>query len=464
MAENPNVKVIVIHQIAEEPFTKSDIPSHSKLYRLVPCGLGTVWQESLTSYLNRLAWRHHVPPRHLVAQEIVPYLNTGYTRHQLGPFSRESALSINGNETAAWEWATILERLTKRSDLHLLTLLWWVGDLRTSRFFRIQPAWCPLCYAEWKDRDQPIYDPFMWTLQVVTICGKHKRRLEDHCPHCQKRQPFIKFSARPGHCTYCNTWLGSEASIGLVQQISQEQVEWQEWIICSLEELHNTSISSGMLSWGRFFSNLSACFEAKGEQSRLAEIVGLARGNFACWLNWSKTPTLESILEFCYVCNVTPLQVLTGDLGAIKQVIQKGKLFRQPRPRHSNRSVDREHCLKRIQAILDGREEPLGYVQLAQQLGYSGHTLLYHFPQECALLTKQIKERRRQRKEQRIARVQEEVRQATLAIHAQGIYPSQNKVADLLTDHNLLFMPEAKEIWRASCQELGWDRRNKADL
>jgi hypothetical protein len=27
----------------------------SRLYGLVPCGLGTVWTESLTSYLNRLA-------------------------------------------------------------------------------------------------------------------------------------------------------------------------------------------------------------------------------------------------------------------------------------------------------------------------------------------------------------------------------------------------------------------------
>jgi len=464
MAENPAVKVMVIHRITKELFTKSDISSHSKLYGLVPCGLGTVWQESLTSYLNRLAWRHHVPPRHLVAQEIVPYLSTGYTRNQLGSFSRESALSINGNDTVAREWATILERLTMRSDLHLLTLLWWVGDLQTSRFFRIQPAWCPLCYEEWKNGNRPIYDPFMWALQVVTICRKHRRRLENHCPHCQKRQPFIKFSAQPGHCTHCNTWLGTEGSTELAEQISQEQIEWQEWVICVLEELHNGSISSGVLSWEPFFGNLAACFETRGEQSRLAEITGLARGPFACWLNRSQTPTLQSILEFCYVCNVTPSQVMMGNLTPLKQVIIEGKPHRTPRARRPFRPVDREHCLGRIQAILDGHEEPLGYVQLAEQLGYSGHSLLYHFPQECALLTKQVKELRRQQKEQRIARVQEEVRQATLAIHLQGVYPSLNKVADLLSDPNLLFMPEARSTWRTLCRELGWERHSKANL
>jgi transcriptional regulator with XRE-family HTH domain len=256
-------------------------------------------------------------------------------------------------------------------------------------------------------------------------------------------------------------WLGSFASAE--EPPNPETIEWQRWVAHALEELHSAIVSSDMLSWERFFSNLAACFEAKGEQSRLAEIAGLARGQLAVWLRRSHTPTLASLLEFCYVCNVTPLQVLTGDLASLKQVIQEGKPHRSPRARRSFRSVDREHCLKRIQAILDGREEPLGYVQLAQQLGYSGHALLYHFPQECALLTKQIREHRRQRKEQRLASVREEVRQATLAIHAQGIYPSQNKVGDLLSDPNLFFQPEVKAIWRALCRELGWDRgRNSA--
>ena len=210
--------------------------------------------------------------------------------------------------------------------------------------------------------------------------------------------------------------------------------------------------------------NLSRSCEGRGEQSRLAELAGLARGQLATWLRRSHTPTLQSILEFCYVCNVTPLQILTGDLTPLKRVIQEGKPSRSPRARRPFRSVDREHCLGRIQAILDGREEPLGYVQLAQQLGHSGQVLLYHFPQECALLSQQIKEHRRRRKEQRVVQVQEEVRQAMLTLHAQEVYPSQNKVADLLSDPNLLFQPEAKATWRALCQELGWDRGRTSAL
>jgi transcriptional regulator with XRE-family HTH domain len=454
MTENPVVKVMLMRHITEEQFKGTDIPARSKLYGLVPCGLGTVWQESLTSYLNRLAWRHHTPPRHLAAQELLPRLSQNYSRRQLGGFSWGSAMGINGNNATAQEWATILEDLTRRSDLHLLTLQWWVGDLEPHKLLREKPAWCPACYAEWKDQEKPIYEPLLWTFQVVTMCMKHHRMLEEHCPNCQKRQSIIRFQATLDQCTRCNTWLGSTT----LNPPKPETIEWQEWVISALDELRRAIVSSGALFWQQFFTNISESFEAKGEQSRLAELAGLARGQLATWLRRSHTPTLQSILEFCYVCNVKPLQVLTGNLSSLKRVIQEGKPYRSPRARRPLRTLDREYCLERIQAILDGREEPLGYVQLAQQLGYSGNILLYHFPHECALLSQQIKEHRRQRKERRLALVQEEVRQATLTIHAQGIYPSQNKVADLLSDPNVLFQPEVKATWRTLCRELGWDR------
>jgi len=467
MTKHAAVKVMIMPPGREENcsptlFQRNEIPPRSKLYGLVPCGLGTIFQESLTSYLNRLAGLHHVPPQHLVAQEIVPHLSHGYSRQQLSVFSWSSAMSINGNGPLAHSCASILEDLTKRSDLHLLTLQWWVGDLPPHKLLREKPAWCPACYAEWKDQGIPVYEPLLWTFQVVTMCLKHCRQLEEHCPHCERRQPFIRCQTPLDRCTRCKAWLGSSAQASAASK--PEVIEWQRWVMHALEGLRSAVASSDIPPWEQFFTNLSTSCEGRGEQSRLAELAGLARGQLATWLRRSHTPTLQSLLEFCYVCNVTPLQVVRGNLTVLKQVIQEGKPYRSPRARRPFRSVDREHCLKRIQAILDGREEPLGYVQLAQQLGHSGRILLYHFPQECALLSQQIKEHRRQRKEQRLAQVQEEVRQATRALHTQGIYPSQNKVADLLSDPNLLFQPEAKATWRALCRELGWDRGRTSAL
>src|SRR6266446_9601002 len=113
MTERPKVLVTTIHHIPEEQFIRNETPSRSKLYGFVPAGLGTVWQESLTSYLNRLAWHHHVPPLHLAAQEIFPHLTQSYSRNQLSVFSWSTSMSVNGNGPLAREWATILEGLTK---------------------------------------------------------------------------------------------------------------------------------------------------------------------------------------------------------------------------------------------------------------------------------------------------------------------------------------------------------------
>jgi transcriptional regulator with XRE-family HTH domain len=456
--ENPAVKVMPMHHIPEGLVKGNDIPARSKLYGLAPCGLGTVWSESLTSYLNRLAGLHHVPPQHFVAEVIVPHLSQGYSRRHLSVFSWSTAMSVNGNGPLAREWASILEGLTKRADLHFLTLQGWVGDLPPHKLLREKPAWCPACYAEWKDQGKPIYEPLLWMFPTVTICMKHLCRLEEYCPGCEKRQSFIRVQSALDECTRCRTWLGSPTPA--LVSLSAEIIEWQRWVIHALEELRSALVASALPPWEQFFTNLSRSCEARGEQSRLAELTGLARGQLATWLRRSHTPTLGSLLEFCYVCNVTPLQVLLGSLAPLKQVIADGKPHRSPRARRSRRAFDREHCSERIQAILDGREEPLGYCSLAQQLGYSKRVLRYHFPQECALLSQHIKQYRRQRAEQRVEQIREEMRQAVLALHAQGMYPSQNKVADLLSNPNvLLFQPEAKAVWRALCQELGWDRR-----
>jgi hypothetical protein len=42
MTENHAVKVAITHLQTEELFARNDIPARSKLYGLVPCGLGIV--------------------------------------------------------------------------------------------------------------------------------------------------------------------------------------------------------------------------------------------------------------------------------------------------------------------------------------------------------------------------------------------------------------------------------------
>ena len=88
-----------------------EMPPRSRLYHLPPLGVGTLWVESLTSYVNRLAWTYRVSPRVLVAQEIDPLLSSEYQVHslvQLATFSRSGAMGINGTGNLTVEWSTSL--------------------------------------------------------------------------------------------------------------------------------------------------------------------------------------------------------------------------------------------------------------------------------------------------------------------------------------------------------------------
>lgn len=442
------------------PFQASEFPPRSRLYGLVPCGFGTLYQESLTSYLNRLGWRHHVSPRDLVAQEVVPFLNYAYPKLQLAAFSRGPGMQINGTGSIALEWANFLERLTMRSDLHMLTLDFWIGNLLSRGHLRKIPAWCPTCYAERAEQGLPLYQPMLWMLQVVTVCPRHKRELEDRCQHCQKTQSVIARKAHPGHCTQCNAWLGISFDDTKPLSVDQEAIHWQEWIIHVLNELH---LAAGTFSWKQFFASLACCMENRGVCSRLAELTGFSRDVFYIWLGrkqtrYSQTPSLETILEFCYACNVTPLQVMSN-ADALLHAIWDKTLPRYHRPGRFTRSrVDRRYAQELLQSVLDGREELTSVKHLAQRLGHHQSLLWRYFPQECALIARRNEEHEKQRRKEHEAHVCEEIRQAVLMLHAQNIFPSHRKVRDLLSDPDLIRMPEAAATWHSVRRELGLEQ------
>jgi hypothetical protein len=172
---------------------KDDMPPRSRLYHFAPQGTGTPLIESLTSYINRLAWAYRINPRALVAQEIVPNLDGLYRlpRNQMGLFALTYAMSINGAGKTAVDWSAALERLTMRLDLRYLNVHLWASELPGRGLLRATPAWYPVCYEDWRNDDLPIYQPLLWMLQAVTICLKHRLRLEEQCPNCHKYQAII---------------------------------------------------------------------------------------------------------------------------------------------------------------------------------------------------------------------------------------------------------------------------------
>ena len=450
--------VVQIRNSWPTPLPEEYVLPRSRLYDLAPYEIGTPWCESLTGYINRLGWTHHVPPRALVAQEIVPRLD----EHQrlaapVGVFGTKWAMSLNGAGAATRPWIKVLGYLTTRFDFHLLTLPSWVGDLSPRWQLRETPAWCPVCLTDWQTMGYPLYQPLLWMIRVITICPRHKIPLISHCFHCQKPQlVFAPSKKRPGECTSCGQWLGKETNSD--QDVSEELVTWQEWIWERLKELQAASFAAGVLTWEPFFRHLATYLHEQKGYSRLAQATGIERTVLYRWVDPADAynPALETILKFCYVCQVTPLQVMNGQLDPLQLIVQRGTELRSPLPHRQNRRLDRERCQVALHAAFDDKNEPLALSYVAQQLGYEdARQLMYHFPEECKLVAQRAKAYRQQRKAQRLAQVRENIQKVVLSLHTQGIYPSLHKVQSFLP-RGLMKSPEAREAWHDALQGIGF--------
>lgn len=211
------------------------VPRRSRLYYLEPIGVGTSYVESLTGYICRLALAHCVSPRTLIRQEILPMSNQSSKNQScVTKFpSVEFAVNINGRGVVAQKYVQGLKSLTLKGNLQSLTMLAWkwktlAGGGDPTTHLR---AWCPECYQDWRSAQQPMYEPLLWSLAAVTVCPRHRKRLQSKCPHCGQQQRLIAGKMRPGYCSKCQQWLGclsdfepsDEAVIAL-------ELEWHIWV------------------------------------------------------------------------------------------------------------------------------------------------------------------------------------------------------------------------------------------
>ncbi len=430
-----------------------ELPPRSRLYHLVPQALETMWCESLTGYINRLGWTHHVSPRSLVAEVINQELPK--PSPFVAVFCLQAAMGLNGNGEQAGIWAEVVGQLTAQADLHCLTLASLLGDFPPIRILRRTPAWCPACLAEWKTTRKILYQPLLWMIQLVTICPAHRTLLLDQCPVCHKRQKVLATNkTQPFECTSCAHWLGRGASAVPENEETAQLISWQTWVISALEELHATSLQGGILSWKPFFTQLSSYLKERRAYSRVAQAIGTGKENFHRWVN-DQDPTLETLLKFCYRCEITPWQVMNGKLEPLERVLREGACRAAPLPPRRQQRLDHERCLRHLHVALSESAAPPSLRQVGRQLGYNSTALLtYHFPEACALIIQRHAEYREQRKEQRLLKLREDIRQAVFSLYAQGEYPLRYKLSTIFPN-GVMRQREATEAWRAALRELG---------
>lgn len=209
----------VIWDVNQEPSF-----SPSVLYHLEPLGVGTPFVESLTSFLKRLAHIHHLTVADLVA------FCSKQTSEKAMPSTIHKLFWIDSITQSGRLWFRLLSRLTCRHEVVYLTMAHWERLLNPYRLLRERQAWCPLCYATWLNKDEPVYEPLLWRLQQVDTCLIHQCKLVHTCPACGQQFPTITYNGAVAFCPKCQTWLGNEAHNNNPIAITSESYQFSQTV------------------------------------------------------------------------------------------------------------------------------------------------------------------------------------------------------------------------------------------
>ena len=462
----PDERDEVIHEgwVEEQPV----LLPHSRLYHLEPIGIGTPYVESLTSYVTRLAEAHSVSLRDLLIHELAPHLSQLVHRDTgdlkagaVSPFLMHSA-ALNGPTTTARRMVQGLEQLTGWDNLHVLTLLPFTGVLSARKLLRRTQAWCSFCFERWRELEMPLYEPLLWSFENLSLCPLHGEPLQTHCPFCACSRSPLAARFQPGYCCCCNRWLGQifQGRTSWLSYVVDESWKQQQWIGKMLGEVLAVAPSfSQPLCRDDAITVLSTYVNSHlgGRRAVAARRLSLTQSTLGQWLDGKHIPQVRNLLQVCCSLGISLLSLLKGMADEFPLAgEQTWKLPASEASRRSFRKFDAETLQQALQKALEEPElPPLSLNQVAQQLRYSTWQLSKLFPDLCHALSSRYHAYRGQQRMLRYQSRCEEVRQAVLHLHAQGMYPSEFRVRKLLKKPSILRFPEIRDAWKMALCEMG---------
>jgi AraC-like DNA-binding protein len=443
------------------------MPPRSTLYSLEPVGLGTPEVECLTSYITRLAEAHCVFPGILMYNLVGPFLQhssvTQVSRESMAVGQARHTESFNGTaQKRAGAAVYALECLTLQRSLRFLTLLTWEGAFPAHKLLRQTRAWCPACLEEWKRTGQVIYEPLLWTLQVVTRCVRHQCKLCITCPHpeCGRSAPWIAWKSRPGHCPFCRGWL--RMAVPASDGGDEAEMAWQQWAteqLGNLFALAPTVVAPPPRT--RIHEVLRRALqhmgpERPGRHNEFARSLGVVRATYSTWLSRQIIPPLETLLSICARWNISLYECLFEDVSALVLHAELGVSGPRKGKHQQNGkgSWGTPQIREALEAILTNEEFPppsLGAV--ARRLGCSPASLLQHHKEVCNALTKRYQAYLQTKKQTDLQHYCEEVRQAARHIASQGMRPNANQLGKVLKKPGILRSSEIREAWQEVLRE-----------
>lgn len=419
---------------------RNSYSQRSQLYNLHPIGVEGAYIESLTSYLIRLSEAHQVYPSSLISDVIAPILNKEfliYSTARGGNRFYDGAKTMNGFGSNALDMVGALEKLTKVQQLDILTLASIKEVIPLRYLLKNHLSWCPACYEEKLNTGNTIYNPLLWSLEMVNICSKHKCKLEIECFLCYKRIPVLHRKSQNGYCPYCNEWLGRKTDSS--KHLDGNNFEYKITLMAEQIIKHKGKI--GFLSdKQQLIRNLNYLVDIYTERNmqEFAKKLSIAKTTLWDWCNGKVLPPLFRVLEICCLFDVSPVSFYIEDISVNKETVVFNAECHIRETKKREKKFDYDVALSILQQYAHHSESNISMNVLAKQLGYSKRTLYKHFPNLCKVISAKnagvIKEKANQVYVSNCLVIDQHVE----SLKQQGVYPSRRRIEEMANKPGLL--------------------------
>ncbi|MBH8578329.1 TniQ family protein [Nostocaceae cyanobacterium CENA369] len=431
----------------KEPST----PLRSRLYHIEPIGIGTSLVESLTSYIARLAEAHCLFPGVLLERELAPILNKAYGSTNLDkiyPFTG----ALNGTGVMAADLIQAIQKLTLSNNLQFLTLITWSKVFPFRNLLCSARAWCPYCYQDNYIKSQIVYEPLLWSLNVVKICLHHKQKLYYNCHHCHQKNYVLAWKSRPGYCSKCLRWLGLpfDAQLSDRKDSNEDELKFEIWTAKTVGDL---LAKSPYLTFAPLKENIakSLCAYvskvAEGNIAEFARQLQIPRNTVWLWCKGQNLPSINTLLYICYCLKISLLDFFKLE----EDLVNSPQSLRLPVPQMKSsrrlaiKRFDADKVKQNLEAVLESHECPAPSMEeVARRLKCDRRTILRHFPDLCHAISARYLNAKKATFEQNIEQSCKEIRYITQKLHNQGIYPSEKRVSEQMTMPGYLRYPKVR--------------------
>ncbi len=406
------------------------IPPRSLLASLRPMGLGTPYRESLSSYYLGLAHLHHVSPKTLARELIIPRIKDGNARQSDDAFTIWKLPLFNGISSVPETWANILSELTGQQGLIDLTLVPLRPYMNVQRLMSSTKKWCPICLSE-AAQEGRAYGQLLWEIAAIEACPKHGIKLVSQC-RCNGSSPLSTRHVKhlSGFCGSCGYSLTENYEV-LIESASEDEVKRAQLIVVMLGDIERLKPKShrGIVGISEFLKSAAQHFTG-GNAALLGKLLGIKKNTLHGWMNGKFIPSFPQMVEMSFACRSSIADVMLGTNTTFEgtEIIATHTVAQISTRTRKTQKLDRE-LIKRQLEMLSNENPPISVATAAEKLGVNRRTLFNRFGDIAKRMNQRFQAHRHSGKMRRFADKCDLYHQSAVMLMQQGIRPTQRLVA-----------------------------------